>query len=104
MKKNTDTLNIKILDTILSNLRPPKERRVGVEIETIFYDNELKRLPVNPGNRFSAHDLMQGLIRLQKNKKNPCVYSLEPGGQLEWASSPFVSLHEISSQWNDHLI
>ena len=104
MKKVTDTLNIKILDTILSNLRPPKERRVGVEIETIFYDNELKRLPVNPGNRFSAQDLMQGLIRLQKNKKNPCVYSLEPGGQLEWASSPFVSLHEISSQWNDHLI
>ena len=104
MKNVTGTLNTKFLDIILSNLRPPKERRVGVEIETIFYDNELKRLPVNPSNRFSAQDLMQGLIRLQKNKKNPCVYSLEPGGQLEWASSPFVSLHEISSQWNDHLI
>ena len=97
MKNVTGTLNTKILEIILSNLRPPKERRVGVEIETIFYDNELKRLPVNPGNRFSAQDLMQNLIHLQKNKKNPFTYSLEPGGQLEWASSPFVSLHEISS-------
>ena len=69
MKKITDTLNKKILDTILSYLRPRIERRVGVEIETIFYDNEFKRLPVNPGNKFSAQDLMQGLIRLQKNKK-----------------------------------
>ena len=104
MKNITDTLNIKVLDTILSNLRPSKERRVGVEIETVFYDNKFERLPVNPGNRFSAQDLMQNLVHLQKNKKNPCIYSLEPGGQLEWASSPFVSLHEISSQWNDHLI
>ena len=103
MKLFTDTLKTKILDTILSNLRPPKERRVGVEIETIFYDNELKRLPVNPGNRYSAQALMLDFIRLQKNKKNLCIYSLEPGGQLEWASSPFVSLHEINSQWNDHV-
>ena len=38
MKNVTGTLNTKILEIILSNLRPPKERRVGVEIETIFYE------------------------------------------------------------------
>ena len=100
----SDTLNTKILNTILSNLRPQTERRVGVEIETVFYDNKLKRLPVNPGNKFSAQDLMQDLVLLQKDKENSYIYSLEPGGQLEWASSPFVSLHEINSQWNDHVI
>ena len=70
MKNYTDTINTKILDTVLSNLHPPKERRVGVEIETVFYDNDLKRLPVNPGNRYSAQNLMLDLVRFQKNKKN----------------------------------
>ena len=102
MKLASDTLKTKVLETILSNVRPQKERRIGVEIETIFYDTNLKRLPVNPGNSYSSYDLMGDLLLFQKNKKNPCAYSLEPGGQLEWASSPFVSLHDISSQWNDH--
>jgi|TARA_B100000959_G_scaffold194266_1_gene203165 glutamate--cysteine ligase len=103
MKFVADTLKTKVLDTILSNVRPQKERRIGVEIETIFYDKTLGRLPVSSGNRFSSYDLMEGLLLFQKNKKNPCTYSLEPGGQLEWASSPFVSLHDISSQWDDHI-
>ncbi len=36
MKFVADTLKTKVLDTILSNVRPQKERRIGVEIETIF--------------------------------------------------------------------
>jgi len=103
MKPTSNTLKTKILDTVLSNLRPSKERRVGVEIETIFYDNNLRRLPVNPGNSYSSYDLMNDLLLFQKDKKNPHAYSLEPGGQLEWASSPFISLHDISSQWDCHI-
>ena len=103
MRISGNTLREKILGTILSNLQLPTERRIGVEIETIFYDKQLRRLPVNPGGSYSAQDLMNNLVLLQKNEKNPCIYSLEPGGQLEWASLPFVSLHEISSQWGVHV-
>ena len=98
----SDSLKAKILETVLSNLRLPTERRVGVEIETILYDKQLRRLPVNLGSGYSAQDLIKNLVHLQKNENDPCIYSLEPGGQLEWASLPFVSLHEINSQWNIH--
>ena len=98
----SDSLKAKILETVLSNLRLPTERRVGVEIETILYDRQLRRLPVNLGGGYSAQDLIKNLVHLQKNENDPCIYSLEPGGQLEWASLPFVSLHEINSQWNIH--
>ena len=73
MKLASDTLKIKILETVLSNLRPPKKRKVGVEIETIFYDKNLKRLPVNPGNSYSSSDLMSDLLLFQKNKQKKPV-------------------------------
>ncbi len=103
MSFSNNSLKIKILDTVLSNLQPPTKRRIGVEIETIFYDNQLKRIPVNLGSRYSAQDLINDLTSSQKNEKCLSTYSLEPGGQLEWASSPFVSLHDINSQWNIHI-
>lgn len=100
--KTSDSLKNKVLQAILSNLQSAEKRRLGVEVETIFYDQKLRRIPVNKGKRYSASDLMDDLSQFQKKEENPCTYSLEPGGQLEWASSPFVSLHETNSQLQTH--
>lgn len=102
MSLTLEILKDKIQKVILSNLRTPSKRRVGVEVETIFYDENLCRIPVNLGQTYSASDLMKDLLLLQSKDKYPPTYSLEPGGQLEWASSPFVSLHEINSQFQIH--
>ena len=102
MKSEIHKLKARVLKTILSNLVPPQNRRIGVEIETLFYDSLFRRIPVNKGKSFSAEDLMNSLLGFQVLSAFPCTYSLEPGGQLEWASSPFVSLHEINLQFQSH--
>lgn len=89
-------LTERIESVILSNLQPSEERKIGIECECFFYDSEKQRIPVNPSNRFSATDLLNEMIALQSNDEIKAGYSLEPGGQLEWASPPMKSLHEIN--------
>ena len=48
----------KIKRTILSNVVPEKERKVGLEIEGLYYNNQFCRLPVNTTNGYSASDLL----------------------------------------------
>ena len=103
MKSRLNIIKNKILEVILSNLVPPSERKIGVEVETFFYNKYFSRIPVNKGREYSAENLMKDLSSLQKTSENPSTYSLEPGGQLEWASSPYISLHDIKSQYNKHL-
>ncbi len=87
---------------ILSNRQPPEKRRVGVEIECIIYDRHLNRLPVNPGSAYSASDLLEDLKIIDQPFCKNISYSLEPGGQLEFASSPFCSLNEVAEQYQRH--
>jgi len=89
-----------VLQFICSNFQQPKDRRIGVEIETIFFDNQMRRLPVNSENQMSSTELVDKLVRHQG--RGVGSYSLEPGGQVEWASAPFVSLHDIQAQLNSH--
>ena len=92
------TIHDKIKKLILSNIKKPNERTIGIEIENIIYNNKNERLPVNPGNHFSCFDLLQNLNDLiGKNGQ----YSLEPGGQLEWASPPFKSLYDLQNAINE---
>jgi len=79
---------------------PEHERKIGVEIEGLYYTNNKKRLPVNKGSSFSAKELLD---KIQLNGK-AFSYSLEPGGQLEWASLPSIDLWEIQSQYDQHMI
>ena len=89
---------------ILSMCDNVKTRRIGVEIESFYYDsNELLRLPVNGINRYSASNLLDDITLETKNNKEKYSYSLEPGGQLEWASSPQISLWDISDEYSKHL-
>jgi gamma-glutamylcysteine synthetase len=90
----------KIKNIILSNCVPEHERKIGVEIEGLYYTNNKKRLPVNKGSSFSAKELLD---KIQLNGK-AFSYSLEPGGQLEWASLPSIDLWEIQSQYDQHMI
>ena len=74
-------------------------RKIGVEIESFYYDdNELSRLPVNSMSRYSASDLLNDITIETKKNKEKYSYSLEPGGQLEWASSPQIMHRQTVSR------
>ena len=75
------TFNKSIKDIILSKLVKPGEQSVGVEIESIIYTKEEKRLPVNSKKGLSAINILQSMNNLIDKNGD---YSLEPGGQIEW--------------------
>ncbi|MBT3299950.1 MAG: hypothetical protein HN657_05685 [Candidatus Marinimicrobia bacterium] len=95
-------LNQHIQSAILSNLTEPSNRRIGVELECFFYDAECNRIPVNPTNQFSATDFLKEIQAQSKNENSQASYSLEPGGQLEWSSSPLTNLHDIHKEMEAH--
>ena len=85
-------LKSEIKNVILSSLKNPSDIKIGIEIENIIYNDKNERIMVNPCNDFSAIELLQVL----NNKKNISEnYSLEPGGQLEWASAPYKNLNDL---------
>ena len=93
------SLHEKTRSVILSKLVSDENQKIGIEEECIIYNAKNQRLPVNHSSHFSASDLLS--IINQKNKKNGS-YSLEPGGQLEWASPPLKDLHSINEAFNSH--
>ena len=85
-------LKSEIKNVMLSSLKNPSDIKIGIEIENIIYNDKNERIMVNPCNDFSATELLQ----LLNNKKNSSEnYSLEPGGQLEWASTPYKNLNDL---------
>lgn len=91
-----------IIDQILSNLKPKHEKKIGVEIEAIVYDKDSKRLPPNSDTSNSSEKIIAELEELQSNDEIKSGYTLEPGGQIEWASPPLSTLHEIDKQLKKH--
>lgn len=89
-------------NVILAPLETGKDRMIGVELEDFIYDMKGRRLPVNPGSEYSASDLLKNLIDLQVDDKYKAYYSIEPGGQIEWASTPRRSLHDVQIELNSH--
>ena len=92
-------LKDRIRSIIMSKTVASEHRTIGIEEECIIYDEQNHRLPVNQGNKFSATDLLN--IMNSKSKKNG-LYSIEPGGQLEWSSPPFSNIHDINSSMITH--
>ena len=86
------SIHDKVSSFILSNCVKPVNRTIGMEEECILYTHENKRLPVNPGDEFSATDLVT--IK-NSNRGSNGIYTLEPGGQLEWSRPPFKDLHYL---------
>ena len=95
-------LTEKIESFIYSNIVPENQRKIGVEIEGFYYDNKLNRIPVNPSDQYSAIDLFNDIQKANK-PGSTFSYSLEPGGQIEWASGPSISLWDIKKQFDNHL-
>jgi gamma-glutamylcysteine synthetase len=95
-------LKEKIKSVILAPLETGKDRMIGVELEDFIYDMKGRRLPVNPGSEYSASDLLKNLIDLQVDDKYKAYYSIEPGGQIEWGSTPRRSLHDVQIELNSH--
>ena len=89
----------KIRSFILSNLVHTEHQTIGMEEECILYTKENHRLPVNPGDEFSATDL---LAIMNENVGRNGVYSLEPGGQLEWSSPPYRDLNTLFTAIGKH--
>jgi len=95
------SLSDKIKSTILSGTVPANQRKLGVEIEGLYYTAGFNRLPVNKTAQYSASDLLKEISQ-SAEKDYPFSYSLEPGGQLEWASGPAKSLWDIQKQFEYH--
>ena len=89
----------KIRSIILSRTKHKKKRMIGIELESILHTGDNKRLPVNKGAQFAAVDLLK---ILNKNNSDNGVYSLEPGGQLEWSSPPLYDLNDLQKSVQDH--
>ena len=92
----------KIKRVILSPLEGKKDRMIGIELEDFIYDIRGRRIPVNPGREYSASDLLKNLIEFQVDDNYKAFYSIEPGGQIEWASTPCRSLHDVQIELNSH--
>ncbi len=88
----------KLQSVILSNRVSAKKRRIGIEVECLFYDKHFNRIPVNKGSKYSASDLLVDILK----ETDESSYSLEPGGQLEWASQPTKGLHDINKSLQKH--
>ncbi len=89
------TLTDRILSSILSNTKPTSERKIGIEVECFYYRRNGERLPVNSGDSFSSVELRDAIASEFDSQGKSCTLTIEPGGQLEWASPPLSSLFEL---------
>ena len=92
-------LKSEVKNVILSSLKEPSDIKIGIEIENIIYNDKNERLLVNLCNDFSATELLQVLNKKKNISEN---YSLEPGGQLEWASAPYKNLNDLEDSITAH--
>lgn len=90
----------KVKSVILSNVQPKEKQRIGVEVETLFYNMKGKRIPTSPAKGFCATDLLNELEGLSFEDEIRSTYTSEPGGQLEWGSPPVRTLHELNQHFN----
>ena len=96
-------LKERIESVILSNLQPKEERKIGIECESIFYNKKMQRLPVNQSDDISAIDIKNELEGLQEGDSIKSGYTIEPGGQIEWASPPLRTIKEIDNYYQTYL-
>lgn len=89
----------KIHSFVTSKFTSHDDRKIGLEEETIIYDYNNNRIPVNPGRGFSAVELVSTLNGLGSNNGH---YSLEPGGQIEWSSLPLKNLNMLDKAIKKH--
>lgn len=92
-----------IRDAIASNLRTKSDLSIGAEVENIVYDSDLKRIPVDRGDAFSTHDLRDELECANAGAEIEPTLTIEPGGQMEYASAPHTTLEALESEWRRYM-
>ncbi len=103
LKGKTDKLNNlieKIEEYILSGCTHNENRAIGVEIESIIYNKRGERIPVYSKDEFSASDFLHMIDSECKDHHSFVTCSLEPGGQVEWASRPAFTIHDLNDELN----
>ena len=84
----------KVKSYILSNsIGDNVARKIGIEVECFVFDEKYNRIPVNRGSIYSASDLLKELDSIEKI--STASFSLEPGGQIEWASPACETIQEL---------
>ena len=88
----------KIKSYILSNsVGDNVARKIGIEVECFVFDKNYQRIPVNKGSIYSASDLLEELNSIEDI--STASFSLEPGGQIEWASPAFKTIQELDKSF-----
>ena len=72
-------------------------RKIGIEVECFVFDKNHQRIPVNKGSIYSASDLLEELNSIEDI--STASFSLEPGGQIEWASPAFKTIKELDESF-----
>lgn len=90
----------KIEEYILSGCTHKENRAIGVEVESIIYNKRGERIPVDSKEEFSALDFIDRITSECEDHHSFVTCSLEPGGQVEWASKPAVTIHELNDELN----
>lgn len=92
------SVNNKVKSYILSNsIGDNVARKIGVEVECFVFDKNCNRIPVNKGSIYSASDLIEELNSIEKISN--ANFSLEPGGQIEWASPACETIQELEQSF-----
>ena len=88
----------KVKSYILSNsIGDNVARKIGVEVECFVFDKNYNRIPVNKGAIFSASDLLEELNSIEDI--STASFSLEPGGQIEWASPACKTIQKLEQSF-----
>ena len=88
----------KVKSYILSNsVGDNVARKIGIEVECFVFDKNYQRIPVNKGSIYSASDLLEELNSIEDI--SAASFSLEPGGQIEWASPAFKTIQELDKSF-----
>jgi len=91
-------LTEKIEEHILSGCTHKDNRAMGIEVESIIYNKRGERIPVESAEEFSASDLIKMINSECEDHPSFVTCSSEPGGQLEWASIPGLTMHELNDE------
>ena len=93
-------LEDKIKDYIFSKTVTENKRKIGIELESLVFSKDFNRIPVNYCDEYSASELLAELQDLSDEKIG--TFSLEPGGQIEWASPPCLDLDTLNNALNNY--
>ena len=88
----------RFISYILSNsIGDNATRKIGIEVECFIFDKNYNRITVNKGSNYSASDLLEELNSIEKISN--ANFSLEPGGQIEWASPVCETIQELEKSF-----